>query len=46
VPAGLLALLGVYYRLMRTGPGRLSAAEVEARLKGGLPTVVEVYSDF
>jgi len=46
VPAGLLALLGVYYRLMRTGPGRLGMPEVEARLRSGLPTLVEVYSDF
>lgn len=46
VPAGLLGLLGVYYRLMRTGPGRLGMPEVEARLRSGLPTLVEVYSDF
>lgn len=46
VPVGLLVLLGVYYRRMRTGPGRLSMAEIEARLKSGLPTLVEVYSDY
>jgi hypothetical protein len=46
VPAGLLGLLGVYYRLMRTGLGRLGMPEVEARLRSGLPTLVEVYSDF
>ncbi len=46
VPAALLAGLAGYYRLMRTGPGRLSAADVEARVKAGRPVLVEFYSDY
>jgi len=46
VPAGLLLLLAAYYRLMRTGPRRVTAAEIEDRLRSGRPTLVEVYSDY
>lgn len=46
VPAGLLLLLAAYYRVMRTGPSRLKAAEIEGRLRSGQPTLVEVYSDY
>jgi len=46
VPAGLLLLLAAYQRLMRTGAGRLTAAEIGGRLRSGRPTLVEVYSDY
>lgn len=46
IPAVLLAALAGYYRLMRTGPGRLTAAEVTARVESGRPVLVEFYSDY
>jgi fructose-1,6-bisphosphatase/inositol monophosphatase family enzyme len=42
----VVAALGGFYVLLRTGPSAADGARVEQAIRGGAPVLVEVYSDF